>query len=171
MVYLNPRLANFDLGFQLSFLATLGIVYGPAMFKPLVAKICPAGFLAETLVATLGALVFTWPWLAYATGQVSLVALPANLLVVPMVSPLMWFGLALGALGMILPTLALVVAWPIYLILEIQIFLVKFLAGLPLAVVNLEQFLVLWLVIFYGPIIYWAVKMNKKTFLQNYAQS
>lgn len=169
MVWLNPRLLNFDLGFQLSFLATLGIVYGPAMFKPLVEKILQPGFWSETLVVTLGALVFTWPWLAYATGQVSLVALPANLLVVPMVSPLMWFGLLLGAIGILFTLPALVLAWPIYLVLALQIWLVRFLAKIPLASISVEQFSLLWLIIFYGPIIYWAVKANKKIYTKSHA--
>jgi len=163
MVLLNPRLLNFDLGFQLSFLATMGIVYGPAMFKPRVERILKSNFWSETLVTTLGALVFTWPWLAYATGQVSLVALPANLLVVPLVSPLMWAGLALGALGLVSSFLALLFAWPIHLVLSLQIYLVWFFAAWPLAEISLGQFSFLWLLIFYGPIIYWAIRANKKS--------
>ncbi|MEK7091652.1 MAG: hypothetical protein AAB900_01560, partial [Patescibacteria group bacterium] len=55
-------------------------------------------------------------------------------------------------------------AWPIYLALAIQIWLIKFLALTPLAMISIDQFSLLWLIIFYGPIIYWAIKINKKIY-------
>ncbi len=102
----DPQLL-WDLGFQLSFAATAGLIRfaGPwqaacqawleRRLPPLRAR-QGAELLAEMLLITLVAQVCTWPLIAHATGQVSLVGLLANALVLPAQPPLM----ALGALAL-----------------------------------------------------------------------
>jgi competence protein ComEC len=55
--------------------------------------------LAEGAAVTIAALVATAPLLAFHFGSVQLVALPANLLALPAVAPVMWLGMVQAALG------------------------------------------------------------------------
>ncbi len=92
----NPRVAG-DPGWQLSFAAVAGIgalaggIMGAARGLPRLA--------AEGVAVTLAALLATAPLLAYHFGSVQLVALPANLLALPAVAPIMWLGMLQAALG------------------------------------------------------------------------
>jgi competence protein ComEC len=95
---LNPRAAE-DPGWQLSFAAVLAILALHARLSAwLVERRVPrAG--AEAAALTLAATLGTAPLLALHFEQVSLVSLPANLLAVPAVAPVMWLGTASGVLG------------------------------------------------------------------------
>jgi competence protein ComEC len=95
----NPRVAG-DPGWQLSFVAVAGIA---AMAGGLRGQL--GGLprpVAEGAAITVAATLATAPLLAYHFGAVQLVALPANLLALPAVAPVMWLGMlqaAFGALG------------------------------------------------------------------------
>jgi competence protein ComEC len=93
---LNPRVAG-DPGWQLSFAAVAGILcLVPALRPPLAGLPRP---LAEGVAITLAATVATAPLLAYHFGSVPLTGLPANLLALPAVAPVMWTGMLQAALG------------------------------------------------------------------------
>ncbi|MBI4730000.1 MAG: ComEC/Rec2 family competence protein [Acidobacteria bacterium] len=79
-------------GFQLSALATFGIL----AVAPRLARALPRGKLGAAAAVTLGAQAAVTPLLALTFHQVSLVALPANLLAAPAVAPATVLGL-LGA--------------------------------------------------------------------------
>jgi competence protein ComEC len=113
----------YDAGFQLTTLATLGIplltptfqrwLLRPLGWAPGAHLLAPA---AELLAVTLAAQVATLPVLALTFGQISLVAPLANLLVVPLLAPLLVLGAALAGATLLAPTVALLVAfatWPL----------------------------------------------------------
>ncbi|HUF53087.1 MAG TPA: DNA internalization-related competence protein ComEC/Rec2 [Dehalococcoidia bacterium] len=92
MTALDPQVIH-DIGFQLSFAATIGLVtFGNELKTRLEAWV--AGWpglaeapvtrpLIETFAISLAAILFTLPITAVHFGEISLVALPANLLAVP----------------------------------------------------------------------------------------
>lgn len=83
----------FDIGFQLSFAATWGLLYVAPVLRPRLVYLGP--FLAPTLAATLGAQLAVAPLLA-AHFQVLLVAgILANALALPVIAALVPVGLAL----------------------------------------------------------------------------
>ena len=98
----NPR-ASGDPGWQLSFAAVVGILLwaGPIralLLGPLAAGRGPArsGWrraLAEGAGMTIAATLATAPLMAHHFEGVSLASLPANLLVLPAVGPVMWLGM------------------------------------------------------------------------------
>jgi competence protein ComEC len=102
---LDPRSAG-DAGWQLSFTAVIGIavVAAPARER-LHARGLPAP-IAEAAAVTLAATLATAPLIAARFDRASLIALPANLLATPAVAPIMWLGMAAGALGQLAPGLA-----------------------------------------------------------------
>lgn len=94
----NPRVAG-DAGWQLSFAAVIGIaLLVPGMRRGL--GWLPA-LLAEGVAITTAATLATAPLLAHDFHAVQLVALPANLLALPVVAPIMWLGMLQAALGAI----------------------------------------------------------------------
>lgn len=139
MVLVNPRLLVFDIGFQLSFLATLGLIYLTPIFKLRLTWLTEKFTLRETLATTLGAQLMVTPWILYKMGNLSLVALPANLLVLPLVPPAMLLAGLAGLGGMISVLVATPIGYLAYLPLVYMIKLTGWFANLPLAMVTVNQ--------------------------------
>ena len=101
---IKPSLVR-DVGFTLSFAATLGIVIWADSLTRLLRWL--PGPLREALAATLSAQAMTWPLLVAQVHQVSVIAPLANLLVVPLVPFMMVAGAVGAAAGSFLP----IVGW------------------------------------------------------------
>ena len=104
---LNPLSAG-DVGWQLSFAAVIGIALWSAPIAALLReRLAPtperrrrlAGPLAEGAGLTIAATLATGPLMAYHFETVSLASLPANLLVLPAVPPVMWLGMLAAIAG------------------------------------------------------------------------
>jgi len=86
LVLVSPPLAR-DPGFALSVLATLGLlVLAPSWVERMRSRGVPPG-VAEAVAVPVAATLATAPVVAALSGQVSLVAVPANLLAAPAVAP------------------------------------------------------------------------------------
>lgn len=99
MVILNPFLLMYDVGFQLSFLATLGLILISEKILGLVKKIKIPFVLSEALASTVAAQIFILPLMIYYFGRLSLVAPLANVLVLPVVPFIMFSSFAVIVLG------------------------------------------------------------------------
>lgn len=103
LVLVQPALAV-SAGFALSVLATAGIVLlGPPLSEAL-ARWLPTG-LAEAIAVPTAAQLACTPVIAVLSGQVSLVAIAANLLAGPLVGPATVLGLLGGLVGLAVPGL------------------------------------------------------------------
>ena len=101
LVLLDPGLAT-TVGFALSVLATAGIVLlGPPLSRALT-RWLPGG-LAEAVAVPTAAQLACTPLIAVISGQVSLVAIVANLLAEPAVGPATVLGLLGGLIGLVWP--------------------------------------------------------------------
>jgi len=102
MLMIAPLLL-FHISFQLSFLATAGLLFlAPAL------RACMAGLprvLAASFSITMGAQLATLPILAWHFNQISLSSLLSNLLVVPIVDLIIVLGLGGGILAFLVPVL------------------------------------------------------------------
>ena len=99
---LNPR-AHGDPGWQLSFAAVAGIlILAPGLRRGL-ARALPR-LVADGVAVTVAATLATAPLLAHSFGSVPLVGLPANVLALPLVAPIMWLGMIRAALGQLVPS-------------------------------------------------------------------
>lgn len=88
MVIHNPKIIIWDVGFQLSVLATLGVLYAYRLRKI-------ENFESQTLDIlrpTAGAIITTAPLIAFHFGTVSLISPLANILLLPLVPFIMLFG-------------------------------------------------------------------------------
>ncbi|MGA9351094.1 MAG: DNA internalization-related competence protein ComEC/Rec2 [Anaerolineae bacterium] len=160
MTLLNPQ-TLWDVGFQLSFAATLGLIlYTPVLqswFERLLSKMLSPGtarhaveLLNEALVITLAAQITTMPLIVYHFRQLSLVTLLSNFLVLPAQPGVMlWGGLATIA-GLVWLPLGQVLGWIAWLFLTYTVRAVEITASLPYASLNLGHVSpsVVWL--YYG---------------------
>jgi competence protein ComEC len=159
----NPLLLKFDLGFQLSFLAVLGLILMGPVFNNWLNYLFKdrLDFMREILAMTFSAQVFTIPLLIYSFGYFSVVSLISNILVIPITPLLMALGLVLPLIGMVLPFLAWIVAIPSIILLSYMMFIVDFSSKVPFAVLNLKLPLFV-LILLYLPFLYFSFKSKKK---------
>jgi competence protein ComEC len=159
---LNP-LIFWDVGFQLSFLATLGLIVLVPPLEQAASSLLnqrlkmPHGQLAifllsELVIITLAAQIITGPLLVYHFGRLSLVSLLSNMLILPAQPPIMVVGGLATLAGMVWLPMGQVIGWLAWLPLAWSVWVVEQTARLPLASLNLGQ-IPLWLLgLFYAVI-------------------
>ena len=111
-VLANPLYLWGNVSWYLSFLAFFGVlVLGPLLTKRFIGEKEPpvlAGILIESACAS----IMVLPYILFIFGQVSLVSLPANLLVIPFIPLAMLLSVTAGFGGMLIPAAAGWIAWP-----------------------------------------------------------
>lgn len=145
MLLWNPLLLIYDPGFQLSFLATAGLILLAPKLQRLVRFMPERFLLREFLVATLATQVFVLPFLLYQIGEVSLVAIIVNVLVLPFVSLAMLLSFCAGAIAFISLPLAEWVGYVAYAVLHYILRVSELFSTLPLASIAVPPF-PLWVV-------------------------
>lgn len=163
MLLINPLLLRYDIGFQLSFLATLGIIYlYPFLEKHLIKKNKAFGVL-EILGLTISAQIFVLPIILINFGNLSLISPLANVLVLPIIPLTMLLGFIAAILKLIIPPLAASFSWLVFLPLKYEVATINFLAGLSWSSVEIKNFAwylaVVWYIFLAGVIFL----LNKKT--------
>jgi len=150
MLLHNPQILVFDMSFQLSFLATVGLIYVSPLILRHVHFVTERLHLRDVVVATVSTQVFVLPFILYTMGELSLVALPVNLLVLAGIPLTMLFGFLAGMVGFISTTVAVPFAFVAYGLLAYELAVVEWFAALPFASLTIPVF-PLWLaVLWYG---------------------
>jgi competence protein ComEC len=141
MSCIDPLLL-WDVGFQLSFSATLGIVlltpYLQRLMQP-ITKLPAGSLIVEMAAVTLAAQVATLPILAVAFQRISLIAPIANILIAPLPGPLILLGLVISITGFVLHPLSLLcgwIAWPLLWYMKTTVILC---AQIPFASTSIEN--------------------------------
>jgi competence protein ComEC len=134
LLLVDPFLVH-SVGFLLSVGASLGI----ALFAAPLARRCRGPeWLRESLGTTAAAQLGVAPVLVPVFGSIPLVAVPANLLAVPLAGPLTMWGLAAGSVaGMLrtrVPALATALQWPTRVLADAVLGLADAAARVPVAV-------------------------------------
>ncbi|MDA8597092.1 ComEC family competence protein, partial [Candidatus Pacebacteria bacterium] len=134
MLLFNPYLLAYDTGFQLSFVATLGLILCAPWLEARLLRV-PNGWLRtrEFLTATLATQIFVLPILLYQIGEFSVVSVIVNVLVLPMVPIAMLLTFITGMIGFVSSSLASVVALLNYAALSYIIIIAEFFASVPFA--------------------------------------
>lgn len=163
MLLHNPLLLRLDIGFQLSFLAMLGIIYLSPTFNNWFKFIPEEHFLnlRSILAMSFSAYFFTLPILIYNFGRFSTVALITNLLVLPSIYWIMIFGFVFGLAGLIWQPLAWVLSWPAWLLLTYVVKIIDWFSQIPWAQLTLEISW-FWLVVAYLFLGMIAWRLHKK---------
>lgn len=126
----NPFYIWGDLGWYLSFLAFFGVlIIAPLIAKKLFKK--HPKLLMMVVLETLAAEIMTLPLIMSTFGQLSLVGLLTNVLVVPLIPFAMLFSAIAAAAGMLAAPLAGWFAWPANLLLTYILDIVRLFASIP----------------------------------------
>ncbi|MFA6251350.1 MAG: ComEC/Rec2 family competence protein [Candidatus Paceibacterota bacterium] len=152
-----------DMSFQLSFLATGGILFiTPKVMKWV--SFMPMRFkLRETVATTIGATIAVLPLILFSTGVLSIVSLPANILILPVIPYTMLFNFLTGIVGFISPTLSMPFAFISDLLLSYILGVVHFFAGLPFASVTIKSFPLVVTILLYVLLFWLVFKKTTKT--------
>ncbi|HHX58321.1 MAG TPA: ComEC family competence protein [Candidatus Moranbacteria bacterium] len=148
MTAFSPLILVYDVGFQLSVMATLGIIYFYPYFKEKWAVENDFLGLRSVFFLTLSAQIGVFGILVYNFETFSLISLPANLIIVPFIPFIMSLG------GLMLLTsfywpLSQFFSWLTFFALKMQIWVVDFLAKAPGAKLSLEGLGFWWMIGYY----------------------
>ncbi len=162
MLAINPLLLLNDVGFQLSFLAVMGIIYLSPIFKNWL-KFIPKklNFLKDIMIMTLAAQIFTLPILVYNFSRISLAAPLTNILIIPVVYWIMLSGFIFTLVGVIWPFLGWIFSFPCLFLLTYLVKVVDFFSH-SWAAKEIENVHWLWLIAPYSILGFLVYRLNKK---------
>ncbi len=125
MVLFNPYILFYDVGFQLSFASTFGLISFSAVLKKYFPK------MNESLALTLSAQILTIPFIAFSFGRISIISPLANLIVAPFIP----IAMLLSGLSLICGK---IVALPAIFFLGFVLETAQVLAKIPLATLEIK---------------------------------
>ena len=150
MLLFNPLFIK-DVGFQLSFLAVLGIT----LFLPLAREILrfvPETFqLRDVLGMTITAQIFTLPLLTWYFGGFSIISFVTNLLIVPLLPFVLGLGFLFMVAGAVWEGFGYLLFLPVFFLLDYIMRVIEFFSGLP--GVFLSSSLFSWGILVFGYIL------------------
>jgi len=145
MTIANPFVLIWNGAFQLSFMATIGLVYLTPMLEDYFDFIPNILELRESLVATLAAIVMTLPLVLYLFGRISLIAPITNILVIGLVPWVIILGFITLIVSFISMPVAQIFSWIARFGLEYITKVIKFLTDFSFASVKFT--LPLWIML------------------------
>ena len=160
MIIHNPKILIFDPSFQLSFLATLGLIH----LSPILAQkltFLPEKYqIRELAASTLATQIFVLPLLLNMIGEMSLIAPITNLLVLPAVPATMFFGFLTSLVGVVSTFLSTIPGFISFALLTYQIKIVEFFGNLPFVTFQIETF-PFWLMLLVYILYFYLYKREK----------
>jgi competence protein ComEC len=162
MLALNPHLLVHDPGFQLSFLATLGLILFSLHIEKRLTKIPETVGMRGFVTATIATQIMVLPLLLYHTGLFSTVSILVNVLVLPMVPIAMLLTFLTGMLGMVSHTLGILVGFLAHASLAYIIKVAEFFGAFPLASFSVPAFPFGFTVLMYTGLGVWIVWLTSQ---------
>jgi competence protein ComEC len=163
LLIINP-LWIWDVGFQLSFLATLGLAAGAAAIQKKLDFLPPT--IAEAIAVPLAATIWTLPIQLWTFKVLPLYALPANVLTSPLISIISIGGMVSALLGSIFPPIGSGIALSLYYPTKLLIGMVNWVDRLPGANMAVGRIALWQLFLLYGAILFvWLRPWAKKRWI------
>ncbi len=131
MLLWNPLSLWYDAGFQLSFLAVIGLTEWRGRLERPLRHVTQTLGIREALMATLSAQITAVPWVLYRFELLSLVSPLANILVAPLVPIAMLLGFVSTILGFLSLTLGRIAGFAAGGILDCIVWIARTLSALP----------------------------------------
>jgi competence protein ComEC len=128
LLLVNP-LWIWDLGFQLSFLATLGLIVTLPAIMARLDWLPPA--IAASMALPLAASLWTLPLQIYTFNTIPVYTIPINMIATPLVTIISLGGMLSGLVGIIFSELGSAIAWLLYYPTLSLIKIVQLVANLP----------------------------------------
>ncbi|KKQ88249.1 MAG: internalization-related competence protein ComEC/Rec2 protein [Parcubacteria group bacterium GW2011_GWF2_38_8] len=154
MILINPFVLAFDVSFQLSFIATVAVIFFAPRIEKYFLWITPLFKLRDIISVTCAAYIFVLPFILYKMGNLSLVALPANALILPFIPFTMILGFLTGFAGIIWYMLSVPFGFISYLLLHYELNIISFFSRLPFAALSIPNFPLIFTLLIYVYFIY-----------------
>lgn len=164
MIVLNPFLLRYDVSFQLSFIATVAVIFLAPKLEKYFWWITPKFGLRDVMAVTFSAYIFVLPFILYKMGNLSLVALPANVLVLPFIPITMILGFLTGFTGIFSSFLAVPIGYVSYLFLHYELGVIDFFSNVPFATFSIPNFPIFLTLLIYTYFIYRLFGRSIKSF-------
>lgn len=136
-VMYRPSYAWGDLGWQLSFLAFVGVLILAPILKEYFFKDKENNLIVGILVETFSAFIMTLPLIAYNFGTISTVAIFANLMILPLIPLAMLLTFTSGLISFVSIWLAGIFGWLTYQLLHYMVYVSSYFASLSWSQVNI----------------------------------
>ena len=162
MIVFSPRIIM-DMSFQLSFIATAGVLFiSPKLIRFF--RFIPARLgLREIITATISASIAVLPLLLYLTGVFSIVSIPTNTIIALIIPYAMFFVFITGLAGFIWPTLSIIFAYLADFLLSLILIVIHFFGSLSFSSFLIRSF-PLWLtILIYLFLVWWIFIKNDKS--------
>jgi competence protein ComEC len=137
-----------DLGFQLSFLATIGLIITVPSLAIRLDWLPPT--IADLIAIPIAAFIWTTPLLMYVFQTITLVSIPANVVTAPLVTIVSLIGIVSATCSLILPILGSAIAWVAYYPIELLIRSIELFTQIPLGNLAIGQISLITVFILYG---------------------
>ncbi|MEY3930904.1 MAG: hypothetical protein RLZZ516_2614 [Cyanobacteriota bacterium] len=132
-----------DVGFQLSVAATAGLLLSAGPLEESLRGRLPSGrwasWAAPAIAVPLAASLWTLPLQLLHFGALPLYAVPANMLVAPLLTPLTLGAMAMAVAALVLPPLVGLLGWLLVPLTQLFVAVARLMAGLPMAQWQLGQ--------------------------------
>ncbi len=162
MALINPLSMFYDLGFQLSFLATIGLIYLSPILKNRL-KFIPEHFSLREIVSTsLSAIIMTLPISLYNFHTLPTFALLSNIVILPFITfDMTLYVFAIG-LSLINTNLAICFGFISYVLTKILFWIIKIISSIKISVLDIKNFNIYHTIICYAIIIIIYLYAKKK---------
>lgn len=141
MCFYNPKILFHDIGFQLSFLATMGLIYISPLLNPYFRWLPKRLAIRESVLLTISAQIMAMPIILLNFQKLSLVSPLSNLLIAgPTIPMAMLFGFLGTIVSFIYLPLGKVIAYPAFLLLNYIVGIARQTASIPFASVEITWF-------------------------------
>ncbi|SHF00994.1 competence protein ComEC [Thermoanaerobacter uzonensis DSM 18761] len=160
MILIFNPLMLWDVGFQLSFVATLAILY---FYRPIREKLSTLTPKIRDLVAlTLSAQIGTIPFTMYYFHYISIISLLSNIVIVPLADVAVVLGFLSAMIGLILPPLSYFINYINIPVVETILYITKLFDSLPYASINTIVPPLYVIVLYYGILTVLLSSFDKK---------
>ncbi len=161
----NPIYIWSDIGWYLSFFAFFGVLVLAPLVKQRIYGDKPQKLLGQVVLESISAQLMAAPLILFIFGEVSLIALVSNAIIVPLVPIAMLFSLVAGVAGAAVPVVAGYFAVPATLVLTYMLDLVQIFARFPGALISAnlkthEMLYVYGLLVMFTVLLHYAVKQK-----------
>ncbi len=160
MLLVDPLLL-FDLGFQLSFSATAGILWLYPWLKG--KKLFSVPVLGEALATTLAAQLGVMPLLLMNFGKISFLSPLINALILWEVPLIMILGLVVILAGLLIKPLAQVLSWFVWLLLTVFVKVIEFFGSFSWVSLEIKEPSVYWAVGYYLVLVYFLWRKHERS--------
>lgn len=171
MILINPKILRFDFAFQLSFAATLGLIYFYPFFEKIL-KSDKSSFLnwRSVLATTLSAQLAVLPLIILRFGYFPVVSPLSNIFILSLIPITMLLGFLVGVLGFVFSGLATIFGFLPYLLLKVEILIISFFGSFKFAIISLDKIRewIFWLAIAVVVVLFIYLQKRRLKYLEQW---